>query len=67
MFHRAAKNEQIKKKILLATDTRNAAIKNATASLTVFAGRAFSRLKLASLEEFIHKTLSYPQAIYKTT
>lgn len=67
MFHRAAKNKQIKKKILLATDIRNAAVKDATASLTWFAGRAFSGLKLAISVEFIHRTLSDPQAIYKTT
>lgn len=57
MFHRAAKNKQTKKKILLATDTRNAAVKGTAASLTVFAGRAFSRLKPASSVEFIHSTL----------
>lgn len=56
MFHKVTKNKQIKKKILLATDTRNAAVKDTTASLAVFAGRAFSRLKLAISVEFIHKT-----------
>lgn len=58
MFHRAAKNRQIKKKFFLATDTGNAAVKGTTASLTVFAGRASPRLKLASSVEFIHKTLA---------
>ena len=56
MFHRAAKNKRIKKKILLETDIRNAAVKTTTVSLTAFAGRAFSRLKLASSVVFIHKT-----------
>jgi len=45
---------------------RNIAVKGTTASLTAFAGRAFSRLKLASSVVFIHKTWSDPQAIYKT-
>lgn len=67
MFHRAAKNKQIKKKILLATDIRNAAAKDATASLTWFAVRASSGLKLEISVEFIYRTLSDPQAIYKTT
>lgn len=66
MFHRAAKNKQIKKKILLATDRGNAAVKGTTASLTGFTGRAFSRLKLASSRNLFTRLLRDPNAIYKT-
>lgn len=52
VFHIAAKNKQIKKKNLLETDITNAAVNDTTA----FAGRTFSRLKLARSVVFIHKT-----------
>lgn len=62
VFHRVAKNKQRKKKIPLETDikkhpnSKNAAVKDITVSLTAFAGRAFSILKLGSSVVFTHKT-----------